>query len=60
MMTESERLTLARSYFEDGCLCIHTGQLDPCDNTVDDETAIKFYENNCKCTRNYVHLENNI
>lgn len=52
---EEERLKLNRKYFEDGCLCIHTSKiLQPCPTNMADAEAVAFYEQNCKCSRNYV------
>lgn len=52
---EQERLKLNREYFEDGCLCIHTSKtLQPCPTNMADAEAVAFYEQNCKCSRNYV------
>lgn len=53
--TESERLKLNRAYFEDGCACIHTTKtLQPCPTNMADREAVEFYEQHCKCSRNYV------
>ena len=52
---ERERLKLNRKYFEDGCLCIHTSKtMQPCPTNMADAEAVAFYEQNCKCSRNYV------
>ncbi|MCP1515644.1 hypothetical protein [Pseudomonas rhodesiae] len=52
---EQERLKLNREYFEDGCLCIHTSKtLQPFPSNMSDAEAVAFYEQNCKCSRNYV------
>ncbi|MNP86958.1 hypothetical protein D3C76_1875270 [compost metagenome] len=52
---EQERLKLNRAYFEDGCSCIHTAKtLQPCPTNMADSEAVTFYEQNCKCSRNYV------
>jgi hypothetical protein len=46
---------LNREYFEDGCSCIHTAKtLRPCPTSIADAEAVAFYEQNCKCSRNYV------
>ena len=53
---EQERLTFNREYFEAGCSCIHTTKtLQPCPTNMADCEAVAFYEQNCKCSRNYVH-----
>lgn len=52
---EQERLNLNRKYFEDGCLCIHrSNTMQPCPTNMADAEAVVFYEQNCKCSRNYV------
>ena len=52
---EKERLHLNRQYFEDGCLCIHTLKtLQACPTNMPDADAVTFYEQNCKCSRNYI------
>lgn len=52
---ERERLKSNRKYFEDGCSCIHTSKtLQPCPTTMADDEAVAFYEQNCKCSRNYL------
>lgn len=52
---ELTRLKLNRSYFEDGCACIHsTKTLQPCPTNMPDAEAVTFYERHCKCSRNYV------
>lgn len=52
---EKDRLKSNRTYFEDGCACIHTTKtLVPCPSSVPDAEAVRFYELNCRCTRNYV------
>lgn len=54
-LKEQERLKLNRAYFEDGCSCIHsTKTLQPCPTNMGDEDAVSFYEQNCKCSRNYI------
>jgi len=53
--TERERLKFNRAYFEDGCSCIHTTKtLQPCAVDMPDSDAVAFYEQNCKCSRNYL------
>ena len=53
--TEDERLKMTRKYFEDGCACIHTTKtLQACPTNMADSEAVAFYEQNCKCSRNYV------
>jgi len=58
LMTQQEqqdRLKASREYFAAGCACIHMSkilQLGPVD--MADAEALEFYEQNCKCTRNYV------
>lgn len=53
--TEDERLKMNREYFEDGCACIHTTKtLQVCPTNMADSEAVAFYEQNCKCSRNYV------
>ncbi|HBN9243703.1 TPA: hypothetical protein NQI75_005353 [Pseudomonas aeruginosa] len=52
---EQERLRLNREYFEEGCGCIHKAKtLQPCPTNMPDSEAVAFYEQNCKCSRNYV------
>ena len=52
---ESKRLKEVRAYFENGCACIHlTKILQPCPANMPDNEAVAFYEQHCKCTRNYV------
>lgn len=52
---EQERLKLNREYFEDGCACIHVEKtMQPCPTKMTDADAVAFYEQNCKCSRNYV------
>lgn len=52
---EAERVKFIREYFETGCLCLsHNGgtlQVQP--ESVPDAVAAVFYEQNCKCSRNY-------
>lgn len=53
--TEQERLKLNRKYFEDGCSCIHKLKtLQPCPTNMSDADAVAFYEQKCKCSRNYI------
>ena len=47
----------ARAYFEDGCLCIINKEMDKQPESVSDDDAATYYENNCTCSRNYKHLE---
>jgi len=55
MQVEQERLKFMRAYFEDGCLCILTSKtLRPCPASMADSEAVVFYEQQCKCSRNYV------
>lgn len=42
-----------REYFEAGCLCILTGEIQKKPETVSDFEASVYYENSCKCSRNY-------
>lgn len=52
---ELERLRLNREYFEEGCACIHKAKtLQPCPTNMPDSEAVTFYEQHCKCSRNYV------
>jgi hypothetical protein len=52
---ENERLRLTREYFEDGCACIHRAKtLQPCPTNMADADAVAFYEQHCKCSRNYI------
>lgn len=48
-------LAEARSYFERGCLCIANGDVNRIPKTTSDEDAVKYYEESCKCSRNYVN-----
>lgn len=53
---EEETLNWHRKYFEDGCACIHRAKsLKPCPASMSDAEAVAFYEQNCKCSRNYVN-----
>jgi hypothetical protein len=54
-MSENSKST--REYFEKGCLCIAEGNISKKPASVDDNEAATYYENNCKCSRNYKHLE---
>jgi hypothetical protein len=52
---EVARLKDTRVYFEDGCACIHADKtLNVCPETMPDREAVAYYEQNCKCSRNYV------
>lgn len=52
---ERERLKQNRAYFEDGCSCIHKAKtLQPCPTNMADSAAVAFYEQHCKCSRNYI------
>lgn len=52
---EQERLRLNREYFEEGCACIHRAKtLQPCPTNMPDSEAVAFYEQRCKCSRNYI------
>lgn len=52
---ERDRLKFNREYFEDGCSCIHTAKtLRPCPANMSDAEAVAFYEQNGRCSRNYV------
>ena len=44
----------SREHFEKGCLCIFNGTLEKKPASVDNWEAVKFYEENCKCSRNYI------
>jgi hypothetical protein len=48
-----EAIRLNREYFEVGCLCIRDKKIVKQPENVTDLNAVKFYENNCKCSRNY-------
>jgi len=59
----TERSKFFREYFEDGCICLNgwpkdktPKTLEACPPDMPDTEAIKFYEQNCKCTRNYINL----
>lgn len=53
--TVQERLKFNREYFEGGCACIHRAKtLQPCPTNMADSEAVAFYEQHCKCSRNYV------
>jgi hypothetical protein len=53
-MSEAVRLSENRDYFERGCACIHkTKTLQPCPTDMSDADAVAFYEQHCKCSRNY-------
>lgn len=49
----AEALKLNREYFEVGCLCIRDKKIVKQPENITDLEAVKFYENNCKCSRNY-------
>lgn len=51
--SEEQRLKFNRKYFEDGCACIKNGALIILGGNVDDKKAVKYYEQNCRCSRNY-------
>lgn len=50
---ETMRSSVARHYFESGCLCIDSGVLEKLPAEVDNWKAVEYYHNNCKCSRNY-------
>jgi hypothetical protein len=52
---EAERVKFVREYFETGCLCLSSngGSLQVQPESVPDAIAAVFYEQNCKCSRNY-------
>ncbi len=52
--TDEDRIKMAKDYFETGCLCILNGDLK---KHGGGQEAVEFYEANCKCSRNYKHLE---
>ena len=54
MDKEQQRVKHNRDYFEAGCLCMRSGKLSKQPETVSDAEAVKFYEENCKCSRNYI------
>lgn len=49
----SKAVRFTREYFEVGCLCIRDKKIVKQPGNVTDLDAVKFYENNCKCSRNY-------
>jgi hypothetical protein len=49
----AEALKLNREYFEVGCLCIRDKKIVKQSENITDLEAVKFYENNCQCSRNY-------
>ncbi len=51
---EEDRIELVKEYFERGCLCILSGELE---KHSGGQEAVTFYEQNCKCSRNYKDLE---
>lgn len=54
---EEQRLRENREYFESGCACIHRAKtVQLCPASTPDAEAVTFYEQNCKCSRNYVQL----
>ena len=53
----AENRKSAREYFEKGCLCIINNKIDKQPDTVADNKAATYYENNCTCSRNYRPLE---
>jgi len=55
-LSEKERLSANREYFEAGCLCIHTGSIQKLKSTVDDISAVAYYEKACHCSRNYIEV----
>lgn len=51
----NERLKLNRAYFEEGCACINTAKTPQlCPTNMPDSEAVAFYEQHCKCSRNYI------
>jgi len=58
MPAEAARLKWNRSYFENGCLCIATGDLKVAHPDIPDEAAVAAYEASCRCSRNYVEQSN--
>lgn len=50
---EHKRTEYCRKYFEDGCLCIINKKIDLKGNDVSNLDATIYYENNCRCSRNY-------
>ncbi len=46
-----------REYFEKGCLCIRDGVIEKQPPEIKDFDVVYYYEQNCICSRNYVHLE---
>ncbi len=50
---EQERLSLNRKYFEDGCQCIIKGTIEKQSDNLSDKAAVRYYEQNCKCSQNY-------
>ncbi len=54
---EEQRLSQNREYFESGCACIHREKtMELCPTNTPDTEAVAFYEQNCKCSRNYVQI----
>ena len=51
---ENKRLKANRDYFESGCLCIKNKVIEKRPVNENDRLAVKYYENNCQCSRNYI------
>lgn len=51
---EADQLKQNRAYFDGGCACIHQSKtLQLCRSNITDNQAVEFYEQNCRCSRNY-------
>lgn len=46
-----------RHYFEIGCLCLINNVMKRLPPSVSDKEAGEYYYENCECSRNYKHLE---
>lgn len=55
-MNEDLRLQGNIAYFEDACECILSGVLT-IPSGCEGWDKVRYYEDNCTCTRNYKHLE---
>lgn len=56
-MSNTERSKFFRAYFEEGCLCLLNNPSELAPKEWSDYLAIKYYEKNCKCSRNYIQSD---
>lgn len=55
-MNEQESLASNRDYFESGCRCIKDGVVQKLAKSVEDSSAVAYYERACRCSRNYIPI----